>query len=134
MRSCVGVVWARNMDLEAVLAAPNPSSIFTKDGDKDAKAHLVDHSLPTPNPALFPLHHGTLPFLASWLEYLFSPLCTTANKSEIDLGVSKLRIVIACGWTEGSTYWPQSEERYFGVQINLQWREGAGGAPSNSVQ
>lgn len=82
MKNRVGAVWERSMDLEAFLAAPSPSSIFTKDGDKDAEAHLMDHSLLTPHPALFPPRHVTLPSLASWLEYFFSPLCTTANKSK----------------------------------------------------
>lgn len=46
-------------------SSPNPSSIFTKDDDKEAKAHVIDHSLPIPNPAHFPARHVTPPFLAS---------------------------------------------------------------------
>lgn len=82
MKNRVGAVWERNMDLGVVLAA-HPSSIFTKNEDKNADTHPIDHRLLIPNPpAPFPPRHGTLPFLASWLEYFFSPLCTIANKSK----------------------------------------------------
>lgn len=73
-------------------------------------------------PAIFPLSHIILPFLASWLEYLIFSPCTTGIKKQGDsfiLGMRKIKIGIVCEWTKGPKYFLRDKERYFGVYLNL---------------
>lgn len=46
------------------------------------RSTCIDYSLLIPNPVLFPPSHATLPFLATWLEYLIFSFCTTGSKSK----------------------------------------------------